>query len=135
MMSNGMPLMKLVAVDVKYHERAKAEKPKPENLWRYREVAERSGAFAADAIDELGGRSELAVLWLEHLLLHSMLQHESGRWRSGRYVVVRPAGNSDVAGLCERYRSMLADDSTFGEVTLEELPLADAVRERYLPPA
>ena len=124
-----------VAVDVNYHERAKAEQPKPENLWRYREVAERSGAFAPGAIDELGGRSPLAVLWLEHLLLHSMLQHESGRWRSGRYVVVRPAGNSDVAGLCERYRSMLADDSTFVEVTLEELPLSGPVRERYLPAA
>jgi len=123
----------IVAVDVKYHERAKSEQPKPENLRRYREVATRSDAFAPGAIDELGGRSELAVLWLEHLLLHSMLQHESGRWRWGRYVVVHPAGNSDVAGLCERYRSLLADDSTFAAVTLEELPLPDVVRERYLP--
>lgn len=125
----------VVAVDVKYHERAKAEQPKPENLGRYRKVAERSGAFAPGAIDELAGRSELAVLWLEHLLLHSMLQHESGRWRSGRYVVVHPAGNSDVAGLCARYRDLLADDSTFAEVTLEELPLPDVVRNRYLPAA
>lgn len=123
----------IVAVDVKYHERAKAEIPKPENLWRYREVAERSGAFAPGALDELAGRSELAVVWLEHLLLLSMLQHESGRCRSGRYVVVHPAGNSDAAGLCERYRSLLADDSTFAEATLEELPLPDVVRERYLP--
>jgi hypothetical protein len=123
----------VVAVDVKYHERAKAETPKPENLRRYRDVAERSGAFAQGAIDELAGRSELAVLWLEHLLLLSMLQHESGAWRRGRYVVVRPAGNSDIAGLCERYRSLLDDDSTFAEVPLEELPMSKAVRERYLP--
>src|SRR5205809_249670 len=35
----------IVAVDVKYHERAKAEIPRPENLARYIEVARRSGAF------------------------------------------------------------------------------------------
>jgi len=125
----------IVAVDVKYHERAKSEQPKPENLWRYREVAERSGVFVRGAIDELAGRSELAVLWLEHLLLHSMLQHESGRWRSGRFVVVHPAGNSDVAGLCARYRELLDDDSTFAELLLEELPMSSAVRQRYLPAA
>jgi hypothetical protein len=125
----------IVAVDVKYHERAKTETPKPENMWRYREVAERSGVFAPGAIDELAGRSELAVLWLEHLLLHSMLQHESGMWRRGRYVVVHPAGNSDIAGLCARYRGLLDDDATFAAVTLEELPMSAAVRERYLPAA
>jgi len=122
----------VVAVDVKYHERAKAEQPKPENLRRYREVAQRSGAFAAAAIDELSGRSELAVLWLEHLLLLSMLQHESERLRRGRYVVVHPAGNSDIAGLCARYRTLLDDDSTFAVATLEELPMSDVVRNRYL---
>src|SRR4051812_16502654 len=35
----------IIGVDVKYHERLKAEQPKPENLSRYREVHERSGAF------------------------------------------------------------------------------------------
>lgn len=129
----------LVAVDVKYHERAKTEVPKPENLPRYVEVAERSGAFAPGAIDELKGKSQLAVLWLEHLLLHSMLQHESGSWTWGRYVVVHPADNSDVADLCSRYRRLLSDDSTFGVMTTEEvldsgaLPAAETLRERYLP--
>ena len=129
----------LVAVDVKYHERAKTEIPKPENLPRYVEVAERSGAFAPGAIDELKGKSQLAVLWLEHLLLHSMLQHESGSWTWGRYVVVHPAANSDVADLCSRYRELLSDDSTFGVMTTEEvldsgaLPAAETLRERYLP--
>ena len=46
--SNG-----IVAVSVKYHERNKAETPRPENLDRYGEVAERSGAFAPGAIDTL----------------------------------------------------------------------------------
>ncbi|TML28531.1 MAG: hypothetical protein E6G26_05850 [Actinobacteria bacterium] len=129
----------IVAVDVKYHERAKAEIPRPENLARYIEVARRSGAFADGAVDAVKGKSDLAVMWLEHLLLHSMLQHESGVWRWGRYLVVHPAGNSDVADMADRYRKLLADDATFATLTLENLlrsgvlPAANALRERYVP--
>ena len=80
-------------------------------------------------------------MWLEHLLLLSMLQHVSGTWSWGRYVVVHPAGNSDVAGSCARYRDLLADVSTFSSLTIEELLDADvlpaktiaALRDRYLP--
>jgi PD-(D/E)XK nuclease superfamily protein len=133
----------IVGVDVTYHERAKAETPKPENLGRYLEVAERSGAFARGAVESVAGRSDLAVMWLEHLLLLSMLQHESGTWSWGRYVVVHPAGNTDVADMCARYRFLLADDSTFSSLTLEELleagvhsaATAAALRARYVPSA
>jgi hypothetical protein len=131
----------IVGVSVKYHERAKAEIPKPENLRRYLEVAKKSGAFARGATASVEGRSDLAVMWLEHLLLLSMLQHASGTWRWGRYVVVHPAGNEDAADMCARYRSLLADSSTFACTTLEELlagralpaRTARAVRDRYLP--
>jgi len=129
----------IVAVDVKYHERAKAEIPRPENLTRYVDVARKSGAFADGAIDAVKGKSDLAVIWLEHLLLHSMLQHESGTWRWGRYVIVHPAANSDVVDISGRYRQLLADDSTFATMMLEELldsgvlPAAETLRERYLP--
>jgi hypothetical protein len=130
----------IVAVDVKYHERAKGEIPRPENLPRYLGVAERSGVFAPGAADSLKGRSPLAVIWLEHLLLHSMLQHPADAWAWGRYVVVHPAGNADLAELCGRYRALLADESTFGSVTFEELLDGDALpgatvaalRARYL---
>lgn len=133
----------IVGVDVTYHERAKPEIPKPENLNRYLQVAERSGAFAPGALENVTGRSDLAVMWLEHLLLLSMLQHESGAWSRGRYVVVHPAGNTDVADMCVRYRTLLQDDSTFSSATLEELldagvhSAADAatLRERYVPSA
>jgi hypothetical protein len=130
----------VVAVDTKYHEWAKPEIPRPGNLNRYFEVAERSGAFASGALEQLKGRSELAVMWLEHLLMFSMLQHQSGRWSWGRYVVVYPAGNWDIAASCERYSALLADDSTYSTMTLEALlssgalpegPVA-ALRERYL---
>ena len=130
----------LVAVDTEYHDRAKPETPKPENLWRTLAVAERAGVFAPGAVDVVKGRSELAVMWLEHLLLLSMLQHESGTWCWGRYVVVHPAGNSDYAAACARYAGLLADRSTFSSVTLEELvgarvlpqQTAAALRARYL---
>jgi hypothetical protein len=131
----------IVGVDTRYHERAKPETPKPSNRSRNLEVAERSGAFAAGTIDALTGRTELAVMWLEHLLLLSMLQHPSGRWSWGRYVVVHPAGNTDYAEACARYRALLVDQSTFSSVTVEELldagalpaPTVAALRDRYLP--
>jgi hypothetical protein len=131
----------IVGVDTKYHERAKPEIPRPTNLRRYREVAERSGVFRTGETDAVKGKTELAVMWLEHLLLLSMLQHVSGRWRWGRYAVVYPAGNTDVADLCARYRQLLADGSTFSSMTLEELLDAGALpakttaalRDRYLP--
>ncbi|HEV8190846.1 MAG TPA: hypothetical protein VGP82_05095, partial [Ktedonobacterales bacterium] len=125
----------------KYHERAKPETPKPSNLRRYAEVAERSGVFAPGAIDRLKERSALALMWLEHLLLHAMLQQASGAWSWGRYVVVYPAGNTDVAEACKRYRALLADASSFACATLEDLleagalpvPTVAALRDRYLP--
>jgi hypothetical protein len=129
----------VVGVDVNYHEWLKPEVPKPSNMWRYLEVAERSGAFRPGAVEEVKGRSELCVMWLEHLLLLSMLLHESGTWSWGRYVVVHPAANSSVADGCARYRDLLADSSTFAAMTLEELldadalaPRAAALHERYL---
>lgn len=77
---------------------------------------------------------------LEHLLLLSMLQHESSRWSWGRYVVAYPAGNSDFAEVSNRYTDLLTDHSTFASATIEELldtgalPLetATALRERYI---
>ncbi len=130
----------IVGVGVRYHEWAKPETPKPSNLGRTLEVAERSGAFAPGATDAVKGRSELCVLWLEHLLLLSMLQHVSGEWSWGRYVVVHPADNSDFAEACARYRTLLVDESTFSSITVEELLDADvlparstvSLRERYV---
>jgi hypothetical protein len=84
---------------------------------------------------------DLAVMWLEHLLLLSMLQHVSGSWGWGRYVVVHPAGNSDISEACARYQALLVDQSTFSSVTVEGLldagalptPTVAALRDRYIP--
>ena len=116
---------------------------RPENLWRYREVHERSGAFRPAAFDAVSGRTDLWHLWLEHLLLLSMLQHPSGAWSWGRYLFIYPSGNVDMADADARYRDLLADDSTFGSMALEDviaanvLPrtTASALRKRYIPAA
>jgi len=129
----------IVGLDTKYHERTKRALPKPNRLPRYFEVAARSGVFAPGAIDAVNG-TDLLVMWLEHLLVLSMLQHSSGPWKWGRYVVVHPAGNLDFAEACARYRDLLADQSTFSSVTVEELPDAEvlpaqtaaALCQRYL---
>ena len=130
----------VLGVDTRYYDWAKPEIPKPENLWRYREVAERSRIFRDGAVEQLARRSALAVLWLEHLLLLSMLQHNSGSWAWGRFVVVHPAGNVDYAEATARYADLLVDRSTFSTLTLESLLDADALpastttalRERYV---
>ena len=130
----------VIGVDTNYHERNKVEQPKPRNAARNMEVCDRSGAFAPSA-RQLLGRSDLAVMWLEHLLLHSMLQHESGTWTWGRYVVVYPEGNVDLTDAVTRYRAFLADDATYASMTVEELLAAralpvtttKALRARYLP--
>ena len=134
----GVGTHAVVAVDVKFFERNKIEQPKPSNAARIMEVCERSGAFTPE-VRRLLGRTDLAVLWLEHLLLLSMLQHRSREWTWGRYVVVHPADNPDVVDLLARYRGYLADDSTFATMTVEDLlasralpaSTTKALRERY----
>jgi hypothetical protein len=131
----------ILAVDVNYYEWAKPEIPKPENRKRNLEVAERSRVFRPGVYDVLLRRSPQCLLWLEHLLMLSMLQHPSGTWSWGRFVVLYPAGNVDYAEATSRYRELLADASTFGTTTLEELldasalpaPTTPLLRERYLP--
>jgi PD-(D/E)XK nuclease superfamily protein len=120
----------IVAVDVTYHERLKMETPKPENLWRYREVHERSGAFRPEAFERVKGRSDLWSPWLEHLLLLSMLQHPGGAWTWGRYVTVHPAGNVEMADRSERYGALLADATTFKSTTLEDVLGGGALSSR-----
>jgi PD-(D/E)XK nuclease superfamily protein len=129
----------IVGVVTAYHDVNKRQPPKPKRLPRYREITGRSGFFGPGAIDAVNG-TELIHIWLDHLLVLSMLQHPSRAWRWGRLVVVHPAGNTDFAAACSRYRTLLVDQSTFSSVTVEELldaevlpaRTATALRDRYL---
>jgi hypothetical protein len=128
----------VVGIDVEYHEPAKSAIRKPIGLPRHLEVAERSSVFDSKTIEAVD-RTDLLVMSLEHLLLLSMLQHASGTWTWGRYVVVHPAGNSDFADACSRYQALLVDRLTFASAPAEELldgdvlPAHTALRDRYLP--
>ena len=107
---------------------------------RFVEIHDRSGAFESGAVDVLNP-SRLSMIWLEHLLLLSMLQHESGRWTWGRYIVLHPEANTDIAHANDEYRKLLTDDATFTSATIEDLLAAKALaprtaaalRRRYLP--
>jgi hypothetical protein len=130
----------IIGLVTRYHERTQTREPKPNRLARYVEVTERSGVFKPGAIDAVNG-TDLLVMWLEHLLVLSMLQHPSQTWTWGRFVLVHPAGNADFADACNRYRDLLADQSTFSSITVEELLDAGvlparttrALRKRYIP--
>jgi hypothetical protein len=130
----------VIAIDVKYREVLQREGAKPTHLPRFVEVHDRSAAFAPGAADVFN-KSRLTMIWLEHLLLLSMLQHESGRWTWGRYVVVHPEGNTDIARACDEYHKLMVDDATFTSTTFEHLLSAKALapktgaalRRRYLP--
>jgi hypothetical protein len=129
----------IVGVVTAYHEVNRRQPPKPTRLPRYREITDKSGFFGPGAIDAVNG-TELIHIWLEYLLVLSMLQHPGRAWRWGRLVVVHPVGNTDFADACSRFRALLVDQSTFSSVTVEELldtgvlpaPKAAALRERYV---
>jgi hypothetical protein len=128
----------IVGAVIAYHEVNRPQLPKPRRLPRYREITETSGVFGPGAIDAVNG-TDLIHIWLDHLLVLSMLQHSNGQWRWGRFVVVHAAGNTDFAEACARYRRLLVDQSTFSSMTIEELLDADALpvstvaalRQRY----
>jgi hypothetical protein len=129
----------IVAIDVKYHEHAKPAIAKPAGRPLQRTIARRSGIFVRGAIDA-ADRTDLLVTSLEHLLLLSMLQHKSGRWSWGRYILVHPTGNTDFADVCNRYTELLTDHTTFAATTIEQLLHTGALpsktratlRERYI---
>ena len=99
-----------------------------------------AGTFVVDGVDALLRRSDLCELFLEHLLLLSMLQQPDRSWTWGRFVLVHPAANVEVIDQIERYRSFLADETSFDSMTVESLvhgawlPAASAAQlaERYL---
>jgi hypothetical protein len=130
----------IVGIVTAYHDVNRRQPPKPRRLPRYREIMDESGFFRPEALAAVNG-TELIHIWLDHLLVLSMLQHPSGVWRWGRLVVVHPAGNSDFVDACGRYGALLDDHSTFASVTIEELlgagvlpkGTATALRDRYVP--
>lgn len=130
----------VVGIETKYHEVAKKEeRPGPNRLPRYEEVTEKSRAFKPNWRDKLIG-TKLQQIWLDHLLVLAMLQHPTDGWMWGRYVLVRPEGNTSFRDLAEDYRGVLAEPETFVELTIDQLIDAHVLlpdlerdfRKRYL---
>jgi hypothetical protein len=129
----------IIGIVTGYHEHVRPQPPKPSRIARYVECSERAGVFAPAAIDAVNG-TDLIHVWLEHLLVLSMLQQPGGRWAWARYALVYPEGNPDFVSVDARYRTLLADQSTYASMTLETLlgsgalpaTTAAAVRERYV---
>lgn len=118
----------IVAVDVKFHERMVAERPKPSNRDRYLEVARRSARFVSGAADELMHRTVMCETWLEHLLLLSMLQNPTDRCTWARYVVVHPPENVNVVEAVSSYRQCLVDPNDITAVSTDEVINSPALR-------
>lgn len=137
---SGGPDRAVIGVETKYHEHAAAEpQPRPGALARYVEITEGSLAFAEGWPDRVIGTS-LQQIWLDHLLLLSMLQHPSRRWTWGQFVLVYPSVNPSFARAAEAYRAVLRDPTTFQARTIEDLLAAPgaldaatvtALRDRY----
>jgi hypothetical protein len=130
----------IIGVETKYHEHARVEPlPQPKALARYTEVTERSSAFV-EGWRELVIGTALQQIWLDHLLVLAMLQHPSGQWSWGRFVLVYPSGNPSFARAAAAYRAVLRDPTTFHTSTIEDilatpgaldLATVAAFRERY----
>lgn len=115
----------VVGIETKYHEHALKESV-PDSFSRTPRYAEISERAVADGILKPGWQgllnTELQQIWRDHLLVLSMLQHPSGLWDEGLYVLVHPQGNPSFAEAGARYRDeFLADDSTFAVKAVEEL--------------
>jgi len=60
----------------------------------------------------------------DHLLLLSLLQHDSRRWVGGKYVVVYPTGNPSFRDAATEYQKALVrgqNEPTFLVLTVEEV--------------
>lgn len=137
----GNAKLGIVGVETKYHEHAAKEKPPNKGaLGRYEQVTERAGVFTPGWREKIIG-TDLQQIWLDHLLVLSMLQHPSRRWTWGRFVLVYPSENPSFRSAAGRYQDVLMDTATFESRTVEELldapgvlpgELGVAFRDRYL---
>lgn len=133
----------IIGCSMKYAEHASKEKAPPgERLARYEEVARKSKAFHPEWREVVVG-TDLQGIWIEHLLVLSMLQGRgSARYHEGRLVLIVPEGNVSYRNAAVRYAAILAEHTTFEVRTLESLldsasgvlpdRLAAGLRQRYV---
>jgi len=130
----------IIGVETKYHEHCKVEKtPTEDRLNRYKKVSEDSGVFKPGSVSKIIN-TKYQQIWLDHLLVLSMLQHPREKCTWAKFVLVYPERNPSFADACNDYKKFLQDDSSFGVNTIESLLEANvlpedvtkAFQERYL---
>lgn len=130
----------IVGVETKYHEHCRAEAPpSPERVRRYLEVVSQCGVFKEGAIEAILG-TRLQQLFLDHLLVLSLLHDRETPCQWAKFVLVHPSRNPSFATAARDYAALLSDASTFKVRTLESLLENDALpreavsvfRKRYL---
>lgn len=130
-----------IGIEMKYAESA------PGNVYPVRErldlLAYRSGLFVHHSAPELRQPAH-RQFFAEHVLCHSMV-HEQRLFDGGRFVVIAPNCNDEVARMVDGYRQQLSPDHrqvlSFDSLSLEafvqaicgagELELAKALDDRY----
>lgn len=130
----------ILGVETKYHENCRRETiPNDQRRSRYEFVTKSSGVLSQQDVDTILG-TELQQIWLDHLLVESMLLHESKRWTWAGFALVHPRLNPSYAEATARYRRLLRPGVDIRVSTLEDLieddilpdALASAFARRYL---
>ena len=101
----------VVGVDTKYHEWLKPEIPKPSNLRRYLEVAQRSGVFAKGAVDAVGAVGA-GQMWLEPPVDSRCPSTRAAPGWGAASCGPPCRKHRNIADGCARYRDLLVDQST-----------------------
>jgi hypothetical protein len=123
----------ILGFETKYHEHLvgvplarSAETARGQaQLARYEQVARTSGVFSAGTIPRLRD-GPLSQIWLDHLLLLSMLTNPE-KWAWGRFCLVYPQANPSFSAASKQYSQLLSKDGTFAALTLEQMVAADAL--------
>jgi hypothetical protein len=110
-----------VAIEMKYSENPSGlSRPCSPRL---DELAAGSGMYRSHAAPELRQGPE-QQFWREHLLCRSMIERLP--YEEGRFIVIHPALNSDVARVVERYRDHLIEPEDVG-IGFDSRSLEDCV--------
>jgi hypothetical protein len=114
--TDGHGAKAFVGIEVKYHENLRDEEAELKD--RSEELTVNCGWFRMDRVDELEVRP-LEQIWRDHLIAAALLDNEL--YKHGKFFYLYPAINTACRDAVVSYRDCLADDSTFGEWTLEHV--------------
>ncbi len=131
----------VIGIETKYHEHCEYSKTliKEDKRAKYESIHNKSGVFLPETLGLIKG-SYLEQIWLDHLLALSMTLHQSGSWRTNKFVLVYPEKNISFSRAADIYAKLLKDSATFEACTIEQIldvgilpPQAGKIfRQRYL---